>query len=37
LLERDFNFPELTELQQEMNNLRGITEKAWRKNYAVAK
>ncbi len=37
LLERDFNFPELTELQQEMNNLRSITEKAWRNNYAVAK
>ena len=34
LLERDFNFPELEELQQEMNNLRNITEKAWRKENA---
>lgn len=37
LLERDFNFPELEELQQEMNNLRNITEKAWRKENANAK
>ncbi len=37
LLERDFNFPELNELQQEMNNLRQITEKAWRTNHEMVK
>ncbi len=37
LLERDFNFPALSELQQEMNNLRYITEKAWRNSHALAK
>ncbi len=37
LLERDFNFPELNELQHEMNNLRKITEKAWRTNHEMVK
>lgn len=37
LLERDFNFPELNELQHEMNNLRNITEKAWRTNHEMVK
>ncbi|HKK10648.1 MAG TPA: DUF692 family protein, partial [Bacteroidales bacterium] len=37
LLERDFNFPELKELQHEMNNLRKITEKAWRTNHEMVK
>lgn len=30
LLERDFNIPEVTELQMEMNNLRRIMKKKWR-------
>lgn len=30
LLERDFNIPELEELQQELERLNGITEKVWK-------
>jgi len=29
-LERDFNIPELEELQQELERLNGITEKVWK-------
>jgi len=35
LLERDFNIPEVTELQMEMNNLRRIMKKKWRQTNAA--
>ncbi|MDX2172491.1 MAG: DUF692 domain-containing protein [Bacteroidota bacterium] len=36
LLERDFNIPELTELQLEINRLDAIVSKKWQSNYAIA-
>jgi len=36
LLERDFNIPELTELQNEINRLDAIVSKKWQTNYAIA-
>ena len=33
LLERDFNFPEINKLQQELNNLRNICKKYWEVNH----
>ena len=36
LLERDFNIPELTELQDEINRLDAIVSKKWQSNYAIA-
>lgn len=36
LLERDFNIPELLELQAEINRLDGIVSKKWQTNYAIA-
>ncbi len=36
LLERDFNIPELTELQHEINRLDAIVSKKWQSNYAIA-
>ena len=37
LLERDFNIPELNELQTEMTNLRRIAVKNWENSYVVEK
>jgi len=36
LLERDFNIPELTELQFEMNRLENICTKHWRNELVTA-
>ncbi len=36
LLERDFNIPELSELQNEINRLDTIVSKKWQTNYAIA-
>jgi uncharacterized protein (UPF0276 family) len=36
LLERDFNIPELSELQNEINRLDAIVSKKWQTNYAIA-
>ena len=36
LLERDFNIPELAELQSEINRLDAIASKKWKTNYAIA-
>lgn len=36
LLERDFNIPELTELQNEINRLDAIVSKKWQTNHAIA-
>jgi len=36
LLERDFNIPQLQDLQQEMNRLQNSCTKAWKEKYAIA-
>ncbi len=35
LLERDFNIPELTELDDELNNLKAIVNKKWKPTYVT--